>query len=146
MGLYRPMNITRFVPFVHNIISKMRPARFELTTPGLGNRCSILLSYGRRSKYRFIREPDYQVQYANVFNIFKCSTVQMLNCFVPKERRGRDSNPGCRFTRHDGLANRYLKPLGHLSELAVSLVLLSVKFKGIKKPADVYWASRLIYH
>jgi hypothetical protein len=30
-------------------------------------------------------------------------------------RRGGDSNPRCRFTPHDGLANRYLKPLGHLS-------------------------------
>jgi hypothetical protein len=25
----------------------VRPARLELATPGLGNRCSILLSYGR---------------------------------------------------------------------------------------------------
>ena len=30
-------------------------------------------------------------------------------------RRGRDSNPGCPYKRHDGLANRCLKPLGHLS-------------------------------
>jgi integrase/recombinase XerC len=31
------------------------------------------------------------------------------------ERRGGDSNPRYRFTQYDGLANRYLKPLGHLS-------------------------------
>jgi hypothetical protein len=28
----------------------VRPARLELATPGLGNRCSILLSYGRAGK------------------------------------------------------------------------------------------------
>src|SRR4029453_19417986 len=33
----------------------------------------------------------------------------------PDLRRGRDSNPRCRFTPHAGLANRYLRPLGHLS-------------------------------
>ncbi len=31
------------------------------------------------------------------------------------ERRGRDSNPRWGFTPHNGLANRRLKPLGHLS-------------------------------
>jgi hypothetical protein len=69
----------------------MRPARFELTTPGLGNRCSVLLSYGRKSGYQIIREQGYQVQYVDIFRIFTCSTVQMFNCSVgqrPTERPG----------------------------------------------------------
>ena len=33
-----------------------------------------------------------------------------------ENRRGRDSNPGWGFNPHDGLANRCLKPLGHLSK------------------------------
>ena len=37
--------------------------------------------------------------------------------FLEEKRRGRDSNPGCPYKRHDGLANRCLKPLGHLSNL-----------------------------
>ena len=39
-----------------------------------------------------------------------------------EERRGRDSNPRCRFTPHDGLANRYLQPLGHLSQLSPTTI------------------------
>ena len=37
--------------------------------------------------------------------------------FAQEERRGGDSNPRYRQYPYDGLANRYLKPLGHLSKV-----------------------------
>jgi hypothetical protein len=39
--------------------------------------------------------------------------------FANKKRRGGDSNPRSGFTPLDGLANRYLQPLGHLSKLII---------------------------
>jgi hypothetical protein len=40
-------NINPYKSSISQENSSLRPARFELTTPGLGNRCSILLSYER---------------------------------------------------------------------------------------------------
>ena len=39
--------------------------------------------------------------------------------FVPKWRKGRDSNPRYDFTSYDGLANRWFKPLTHPSVTVV---------------------------
>lgn len=38
--------------FRHKDLRETRPVRFERTTFGLGNRCSILLSYGRNESHR----------------------------------------------------------------------------------------------
>lgn len=42
-----------------------------------------------------------------------------LKSYEANWRRGRDSNPGYAFTAYTRLAGEHLRPLGHLSNLAL---------------------------
>ena len=54
-----------------------------------------------------------------------------------KNRRGRDSNPRYGLYPYDGLANRYLQPLGHLSKFFIDRQLR-------KKPYDPLFSDTTI--
>ena len=55
--------------------------------------------------------------------------LSLVPSAIPDWRRGRDSNPRYGFRPYNGLANRRLQPLGHLSGRAKNLfvAIFSVK-------------------